>query len=167
MTQMTQTITRSTRNQMLIAGLLLTKPGWLNCATEFRLTKHRITRIIIMDKLLGKKKGDKGACATLPVLSTGTSAVSRTTAGASSSSSNHPPKIDQPTQKRARADSQDDVSNPEKKLDGRTTPEVSIKDEDSDGELGNLTDDEITKCIDKVSLNADVTTYSEAAKNPG
>ena len=42
-----------------------------------------------MDKLLGKKKGDKGACATLPVLSTGTSAVSRTTAGASSSSSNH------------------------------------------------------------------------------
>ena len=66
----------------------------------------------IVDNFLGKKKGKKGgkgASATLPGLSTGTSAASRTTTGASSSSSNqHLTNLEKPTQKRVRADSQDE-----------------------------------------------------------
>ena len=49
-------------------------------------------------------------------------------------------------------------------MDGKDFDDVM---KNFDGELGNLTDDEITNCIDRVGLNAAVTAYSEAEKNPG
>lgn len=133
------------------------------------------------------KKGKKGANATLPASSAGSSAEVRT-AGASGSSSlplltnTEKPT---PTKKRERSNSQDSESNPEKKQDGRTSPgtaapvptpandELVIDGHDSissagnsEEELDNLTDDEITRSIHKVSLDDNEESYSGAAKKP-